>query len=529
MRKSILFLITLSLTFIPSICGAQTFYSPLDTDKKPWTGVPSVKSDDYKFVIIPDKKGGEENGVFDLAIQEINRIAPDFVITVGDLIEGFVSDASYTVPMWEDFMGRLAKLDAPFFFVGGNHDLTNQAQTDDYVKRFGATYYSFSMGPDLFLILDSQEHGGRDISEKQVEYFKNVLDGWDGRHIYLFMHSPLWYPQNHGGYEEIDSMLQGHQYTVFTGHTHTYYMEERGGMEYYVLATAGGESELRGAEVGEVDHYMLVSARDGKPAIANIPVGSMIPNDIVNRKTAGKVGWMLSDRYVKLPYLKLDGPSVDGFSFDMTASNPMDDRMEFSFAFPEESSMSFAPGSGACVLEPGESKTFHVDVDGCGGIEVGRIPFRTTCGYSLNGHMKNVENIVSLYTDYDRVVGDEPLTVLCKDPYKVSESWDWSGVDDGWFEFEVSRDKKNVIIAVTTHDDIRATDKVIVDFESGGKHQNFEMEPEAAVVRVPVKKVQDGEFLLNVRFVDNDDVREADPSVLWWRSPDHMGRFLLDR
>lgn len=527
MKKIVSILIPAALAIMPALCGAQTFSSPLNTEKKPWTAEPAVKSDDYKFVIIPDKKGGVENGVFDLAVQEINRIAPDFVITVGDLIEGFVSDVSYAVPMWEDFMGRLEKLDAPFFFVGGNHDLTTQAQTDDFKRRFGASYYSFSMGPDLFLVLDSEEHGGRDISPEQVEYFRNILDGWEGRHIYLFMHSPLWYPRNHGGYEEVDSMLQGHQYTVFTGHTHTYYMEERGGMEYYVLATAGGESELRGAEVGEMDHYMLVSARDGKPAIANIPVGSMVPNDIVNKTTAGKVGWMLSDRYLALPYLKLGGPSVDAFSFDMTASNPMDDTMEFTYAFPEGTGISFSPCSGACTLGPGESRTFHVDAAGCSGIEVGRIPVSTSCGYRLNGHMKVVDNTISLYTDYDRTVGEEPLTILCRDPYKVSESWDWSGVDDGWFEFTLSRDRKNVEIVVTTHDDIRATDKVIVDFETGGKRQSYEMEPETAVVRVPVRKIVDGEFLLNVRFVDNDDVREADPSVLWWRAPDRMGRFVL--
>ena len=528
--KRYILTIASALMLMPASIFAQGFSSPLSTEKKPWTAVPQIKSDDYKFVVIPDKKGGDETGVFDVAIQEINRLAPDFVINIGDLIEGFVSDVSYTVPMWDDILGRLEKLDAPFFLVGGNHDLSSEALTEDFIKRFGATYYSFNVGPDLFLVLDSEEHGGRDISDTQVKYFENILKGWNGRHIYVFMHSPNWYPTPHGGYEFIDKMLQGHQYTVFTGHTHTYYMEERGGMEYYVVATAGGDSELRGPEVGEFDHYMLVSARDGKPAIANIPIGAMVPNDVVNKDNAGKVQWMLSNGYIQTPYLILNTAATQHFSFDLTASNPMDSKMVYSFDFPEDLGLSFTPASGSGSLEPGEKKTFHIDVTKTGGIEVGRIPFNTSCGFELMNGFKSVPKVMSVFTDCVRTIEeDEQIVVDVHDPYKVSESWDWSGVDDGWFEFSVSRGWNYIQVAVTTHDDIRASDKVYVTFESAGKRQEFEMEPEEATVRIPLKEVKGGEFLLNVRFRDNDDVREADPSVLWWRDPAHMGKFVLGR
>ena len=216
--KRYILTIASALMLMPASIFAQGFSSPLSTEKKPWTAVPQIKSDDYKFVVIPDKKGGDETGVFDVAIQEINRLAPDFVINIGDLIEGFVSDVSYTVPMWDDIFGRLEKLDAPFFLVGGNHDLSSEALTEDYIKRFGATYYSFNVGPDLFLVLDSEEHGGRDISDTQVKYFENILKGWNGRHIYVFMHAPLWAPTCHGGYEEIDAMLQVTNFTSLLLH-----------------------------------------------------------------------------------------------------------------------------------------------------------------------------------------------------------------------------------------------------------------------------------------------------------------------
>ncbi|MBQ0086574.1 MAG: metallophosphoesterase, partial [Bacteroidales bacterium] len=112
--------------------SAQTFSSPLTSEKKPWTAIPQGNSDTYKFVVLPDKTGGSETGAFEKALEEINRIAPDFVINVGDLVEGFVSDVKFSEPQWADMKQRLSKLEVPFFLVGGNHDLSSQAQTEDY-------------------------------------------------------------------------------------------------------------------------------------------------------------------------------------------------------------------------------------------------------------------------------------------------------------------------------------------------------------------------------------------------------------
>lgn len=508
---------------------AQTFSSPLSTDKKPWTGVPVCQSDDYKFVVLPDKTGGSDTGAFETAIQEINRLSPAFVINVGDLVEGFVSDIKYSEPQWADMAQRLSKLEVPFFLCGGNHDLSSQAQTDDYIRRFGCTYYSFSFGPDLFLVLDTEEHDGRAISDKQVEYFRNVLSGWNGRHIYVFMHAPLWYPQNHGGYEFIDEMLQGHQYTVFSGHTHSYYYEERGGMEYYVVATAGGDSELRGAEVGEFDHYMLVSAREGKPAIANIPIGAMVANDVVSNKNANIVGTLLSSGFFRAPYLTFDTPAPESFSFTLSASNPTDQDMYYSFALPETKGMEFEPACGEGTLAPNETRTFTVNAK-CGKDckEVGRIPIAVKNGIEMNGKLKKVGHNVNLYTDYSRNL---PLgcreEITCKDPYKVEESWDYHGVDDGWFKFEVDHDKTCIRVNVFLHDDIRATDKLYVIFESGGQTREYECKLDNPIVHIPLKLVKDKRFSLNIKWIDNDDVKELDPSVLWWRLPDKPGQFTL--
>lgn len=521
-------LIATVMLLVSAAASAQTFSSPLTTDKKPWTSIPEAKADTYKFVVLPDKTGGSDTGAFECAIEEINRIAPDFVINVGDLVEGFVSDVKYSEPQWADMMQRLSKLEVPFFLVGGNHDLSSQAQTDDYIQRFGCTYYNFTYGPDLFLVLDTQEHTGRSISDKQVQYFKDVLDKWTGRHIYVFMHAPLWAPTCHGGYEEIDAMLQGRQHTVFSGHTHMYYYEERGGMEYYVVATAGGDSELRGAEVGEFDHYMLVTAREGKPAVANIPIGAMVANDVVNKYNSDMIGYMLGGGFLKAPYLMLDSAAPETFRFTLSADNTQGQPMHYSFRFPEDRGIVFEPACAEGTLAPHETLTFNIKAKCSGTSEIGRIPIETVCGYELGGKMKDISGTTSIYTDCVRHL---PLgsrqEITCKDPYKISESWDYHGIDDGWFAFEVDHDKKNLKVTVYPHDDIRATDRLFVIFESGGAIKEYELSMDDAVVRIPLKLVKDERFSLNIKWIDNDDVKELDPSVLWWRLPDKPGQFVI--
>lgn len=513
---------------VSAALAAQTFTTPLTTEKKPWTAEPQISGDDYKFIVMPDKTGGDDIGVFDLAIEEINRLAPDFVINVGDLIGGYFTDVKYCERDWKDILGRLEKLDAPFFLVGGNHDLTNQMQTDDFRKRFGASYYSFSVGPDLFLVLDSEEHGGRDLSDGQVDYFRGILNGWNGRHIYVFMHSPLWTPEAHGGYELIEPMLDGHRYTVFSGHTHQYYYEKKNGMDHFVVATAGGDSERRGPLFGEFDHLMLVSARDGGPAIANLPIGSLIPNDIVDRTTMPLLRAMSSGRYVNAPYIMLDEAAPSEVDITLSVSNPMDQPMEFGVDFHQKPGLEFLNPQIFGMLDPKSDREYNVKLINLGGVEPGKLVADTFCTYGIKGEPQTAHNRLEILTDCVRTLRKgEKLSFISRDHYDIDESWDWHGPQDGWFEFDLEHTGRAVTVTVRTHDDIRALDKVEIIIESGGKKYSETFEPEAASFILPLSRIKDGAFTLNVKFTDNDDPEEGDPSVLWWRQSSRPGQFKI--
>lgn len=82
-------------------------------------------ADHFQFAVIGDLTGGYRSGVFPLAVDKANAIVPDFVMSVGDLIEGYTYDTAQIQRWWNQFDKWVGALDMPFFYVPGNHDLSN--------------------------------------------------------------------------------------------------------------------------------------------------------------------------------------------------------------------------------------------------------------------------------------------------------------------------------------------------------------------------------------------------------------------
>jgi hypothetical protein len=47
---------------------------------------------DFQFAIVSDRTGIHRDGVFRQALEQVNLFQPAFVISVGDLIEGYTED-----------------------------------------------------------------------------------------------------------------------------------------------------------------------------------------------------------------------------------------------------------------------------------------------------------------------------------------------------------------------------------------------------------------------------------------------------
>jgi len=97
----------------------------------PWTGL-AVRNEGgpVRFAVMSDRNGGNRPGIFPDAIRKLNLLQPQFVMSVGDFITGYTRDKKFMNRDWDEVQAELSKLEAPFFFTPGNHDLTNPVEVE---------------------------------------------------------------------------------------------------------------------------------------------------------------------------------------------------------------------------------------------------------------------------------------------------------------------------------------------------------------------------------------------------------------
>ncbi len=247
------------------------------------------RPENFQFAIIADRTGGHRPGIFIDAIDKLNLLQPEFVVSVGDLIEGYTLDEEEINRQWDEFEGLIRQLQMPFFYVPGNHDYYNEAMARIWEERFGPSYYHFVYRDVLFICLNSEETGKGSnmggIEKSQYEYVRKVLE--ENRQVkwtILFMHQPLWIQDSTGHWNDIERLLQDREYTVFAGHQHHYVKYSRNNRKYFVLSTTGGTSQLRGPNFGEFDHVVWVTMTQAGPVIANLLLEGIWHEDVVTEE-----------------------------------------------------------------------------------------------------------------------------------------------------------------------------------------------------------------------------------------------------
>jgi hypothetical protein len=292
----------------PQPVADAAFRHELTAGPLPWTHEDfDADPDKFTFAIFSDLTGSEHEGVFRVAVEQLRLLRPEFIVNVGDLIEGETTDLGQIGREWASFDARAARNRAPMFYTGGNHDLSNPVMWDAWAERYGPRYYHFVYKDVLFLVLDTEDNprafqqhvqeiheesmrtvaaegwgalpetpygqlaervSGR-VGAEQAAYFRAVIERHpDVRWTFVLLHKPAWERPGEENFAAIEAALAGRPYTVFYGHVHSYLHQVRHGRDYIRLATTGGV-HLPGAEMA-VDHVTLVTVDDDAPEIANI-------------------------------------------------------------------------------------------------------------------------------------------------------------------------------------------------------------------------------------------------------------------
>ena len=275
---------------------APNFEHDIKSGPTPWTSeVFELEEEDFTFAIISDLNGGEREGVYNTAVSQLNRLDPTFVVSVGDLIDGGTEDSVQLAKEWDSFDARTAKLNMPFFYLGGNHDLTNPTMREFWKQRFGPRYYHFVYEDVLFLMMDSEDFeeqrmidiykaratalkviageidgvyeeteyfkmgerktGG--MGNDQYNYFKTVLENNpQAKWTFVLMHKPLWKREDEKGLGRLEKLLTDRPYTVINGHEHSFSYQRRAHRDYMILGTTGGAQNVQDSMA--FDHISLV-------------------------------------------------------------------------------------------------------------------------------------------------------------------------------------------------------------------------------------------------------------------------------
>ena len=260
--------------------------------------------DEFQFVIFGDRTGGPVEGIEVLkeAVRGTNLLDPDFVMTVGDLVQGYNETPEWLVQMRE-FRGVMGGLEMPWYPVAGNHDIYWRGKGDppaghhetDYEKHFGPLWYWFPHKNAAFIVLYSDEGdpetnakgsgpGRNRVGTAQLEWLGNTLKQTaDEAHVFVFLHHPRWLGHVYQGtnWDDVHDLLSraGNVRAVFAGHVHRQrYDGVRDGIAYHTLATTGGHLVLEKPSPGSgwLHHMNVVTVRKSGIEVATIPVGGVI-------------------------------------------------------------------------------------------------------------------------------------------------------------------------------------------------------------------------------------------------------------
>jgi 3',5'-cyclic AMP phosphodiesterase CpdA len=196
-----------------------------------------------------DKNFEQETANYEFAVATVNRLKPEFVIVLGDLVNK-VGDAEQIHEFWR--ISRKIDPSIRTYYVAGNHDV-GPAPTPEtlaaYRKNVGRDYYSFREGPIYGIVLDSSlVHSPQNAEaeyQAQLAWLKKELEAAKASgtgQIIVFQHHPYFLkdakePDAFGNVplERRRAMLELlHKYDVryvFAGHIHSNSIGKDGDLE----------------------------------------------------------------------------------------------------------------------------------------------------------------------------------------------------------------------------------------------------------------------------------------------------------
>lgn len=281
------YFLTISCVLYCALSVAQRPDLPDDVPliDRPWTN----DAEKFSFVILGDKTSGGEGKwpIYDRAVDSINLLKPDFVITVGDMIPGHMDTRPPWDAEWAEYLAHANRIEAPLFFTVGNHDIANLETYRFWQEDFGRTYYSFDYKGCHFLIFNTEEEridGRGPAWQKMMDWTRaDLAAAAEARHTFIFFHKPMWDdPRFQDDWAEIESAMGDRKFTAVAGHEHYHSTLFKNGNAYVIQSATGGGIGLSDLKAwGGFHSFGFVTVDGAETTYAVVePEGGIWPVDV---------------------------------------------------------------------------------------------------------------------------------------------------------------------------------------------------------------------------------------------------------
>ena len=224
--------------------------------------VPQPES--FRFVILGDRTGDAQPGVYEQVWREAAAEKPAFVVGVGDTIEG-LDDAS-AEQQWSQVEALLRPYRRiPLYLAAGNHDIWSEGSAALFRRHTGrAAHYGFDYGQAHFTVLDNSRSDT--LPAEELTFLENDLKEHAGQRVkFIVTHRPSWLIHAALGSGQFPlhqiARRYGARYVV-AGHVHQLIHAEVEDVQYLSMPSSGGHLRLsKKYEDGWFYGYAVVEVR----------------------------------------------------------------------------------------------------------------------------------------------------------------------------------------------------------------------------------------------------------------------------
>jgi 3',5'-cyclic AMP phosphodiesterase CpdA len=221
-------------------------------------------SGQFRFAIIGDRTGGAVPGVYEETWREVSAEHPDFVINVGDTIQGG-NDATVDAEWMTVAKLVLPYRRCPLFLVPGNHDVWSTASAAAFQKfARHPLHYGFDYGTAHFTVLDNSRSDS--LAPDEIQFLRQDMDAHEKQPVkFVFSHRPSWILQLVLANPNFPVHKIARQYNVkyvVAGHIHQMLRFHLDGITYVSMASSGGHLRAeKDYKDGWFFGYSLVSVK----------------------------------------------------------------------------------------------------------------------------------------------------------------------------------------------------------------------------------------------------------------------------